>query len=145
VQVHFFIGSYHDCADFDVVPMQSCSLLLGRLWEYDMEALHHGRTNTYTFMHKDEKNTFLALSPADSWNHDKEIDEISKPAPALYSSSPTHNEIKLKRDAFLASTSVAAVQCANNDAHCYTMLCQNVCFTHEPISCTLHLAVTKLL
>jgi hypothetical protein len=25
--VHFSIGSYHDYADFDVVPMQPCSLL----------------------------------------------------------------------------------------------------------------------
>jgi hypothetical protein len=29
-RIHFFIGSYHDYADFDVVPMQACSLLLGR-------------------------------------------------------------------------------------------------------------------
>ena len=28
-RVNFSIGSYHDCADFDVVPMQACSLLLG--------------------------------------------------------------------------------------------------------------------
>ena len=29
-RVYFSIGSYHDYADFDVVPMQACSLLLGR-------------------------------------------------------------------------------------------------------------------
>jgi hypothetical protein len=28
-RVHFSIGTYHDCADCDVVPMQACSLLLG--------------------------------------------------------------------------------------------------------------------
>ena len=28
-RVHFSIGSYHNYADFDVVPMQACSLLLG--------------------------------------------------------------------------------------------------------------------
>jgi hypothetical protein len=28
---HFFISSYHDYADFDVVPMQAHSLLLGHL------------------------------------------------------------------------------------------------------------------
>jgi hypothetical protein len=43
--VHFFIGSYHDYADFDVVPMQAFSLLLRRPWEYETDALHHGRTN----------------------------------------------------------------------------------------------------
>ena len=31
-RVHFSIGSYHDYVDFDVVPMQACSLLLGRPW-----------------------------------------------------------------------------------------------------------------
>jgi hypothetical protein len=29
-RVHFSIGSYHDFADFDVVSMDACSLLLGR-------------------------------------------------------------------------------------------------------------------
>ena len=29
-RIHFFIGSYHDYADFDVVLMQVCSLLFGR-------------------------------------------------------------------------------------------------------------------
>jgi hypothetical protein len=28
--VHFSIGTYHDYADCDAVPMQACSLLLGR-------------------------------------------------------------------------------------------------------------------
>jgi hypothetical protein len=28
-RVHFSIGTYHDYADCDVVPMQACSLLLG--------------------------------------------------------------------------------------------------------------------
>jgi hypothetical protein len=28
-RVHFFIGSYHAVADFEVMPMDACSLLLG--------------------------------------------------------------------------------------------------------------------
>jgi hypothetical protein len=58
--IHFFICSYHNYADFDVVPMQACSLLLGRPWEYDTDSFHHGRTNTYTLMHKG-KNFFYFL------------------------------------------------------------------------------------
>jgi hypothetical protein len=54
-RVHFSIGSYHDHADFDVVPMQACSLLLGRPWEFDTDATHHGRSNTYTLIHKGKK------------------------------------------------------------------------------------------
>jgi hypothetical protein len=29
-RIHFSIGTYHDYADCNVVPMQACSLLLGR-------------------------------------------------------------------------------------------------------------------
>jgi hypothetical protein len=34
-RVHFSIRLYYDYADFDVVPMQACSLLLGHPWQYD--------------------------------------------------------------------------------------------------------------
>lgn len=47
-KVHFSIGSYHDYAVCDVVPIQACSLLLGRPWQYDRDVVHHGRTNQYT-------------------------------------------------------------------------------------------------
>ena len=51
-RVSFSIGSYADSVDCDVVPMQACSLLLGRPWEHDNDATHHGRSNKYTFIHK---------------------------------------------------------------------------------------------
>jgi hypothetical protein len=44
-RVHFSIGTYLDYADCDVVPMQACSLLLGRPWEFDTDAIHYGRSN----------------------------------------------------------------------------------------------------
>ena len=34
VRVHFSLGSYHDTIDCDIVPMQACSMLLGRPWQY---------------------------------------------------------------------------------------------------------------
>jgi len=51
-RVSFSIGAYADFIDCDVVPMQVCSLLLGRPWEHDNDATHHGRSNKYTFIHK---------------------------------------------------------------------------------------------
>jgi hypothetical protein len=51
-RIHFSIGSYHNLADFDVVPMDACSLLLGHPWEFDTDAIHYGRSNKYTLMHK---------------------------------------------------------------------------------------------
>lgn len=57
-QVHFSLGPYSDFVDCDVVPMQACSLLLGHPWEYNNDAIHHGRSNTYTLMHNEQKNYF---------------------------------------------------------------------------------------
>jgi hypothetical protein len=64
-RVHFSFGSYHDHADFDVVIIQVCSLLLGRPWEFDTNATHHGRRNAYTLIHKGKKITLLPLTLAE--------------------------------------------------------------------------------
>jgi hypothetical protein len=48
--VPFSLGSYSDYADCDVIPMEACSLLLGRPRQYDTDSLHHGRSNHYSFM-----------------------------------------------------------------------------------------------
>jgi len=112
--------------------MQACSILLGHPMEFDNDALHHGRSNTYTHMHKDKKNTLLPLSPMDIVKHAKEIN--NKP--------PIDNDksigIKVQGGALLAITSAIAKLCNNPDAPCYTMFCQPI------TSCALS-AVTNLL
>ena len=50
--VAFSIGSYIDKVDCDVVPMNACHLLLGRPWQFDLNATHEGRSNCYSLMHK---------------------------------------------------------------------------------------------
>jgi endoglucanase Acf2 len=62
-RVQFSIGTYHDYADCNVVPMQSCSLLLGRPSEFDTDVVHHGRSNKYTLMHNGKKIILLSLTP----------------------------------------------------------------------------------
>jgi hypothetical protein len=62
-RIHFSIGTYHDYADCDVVPMQACSLLLGRPWELDTDAMHYGRSNKYTLVHNRKKINLLPLTP----------------------------------------------------------------------------------
>lgn len=139
-RVHFSIGSYHDHADFDVVPMEPCSLLFGRPWEYDTDAVHHGRTNTYTLMHKNKKITLLPLSPADIRKHDKELAEKSENVHVL----DPPKEIKLKKGALLATTSLDAGHYLT-DEPCRTMLCTHVPFSNDPMHSALHPAVTNLL
>jgi hypothetical protein len=50
--VEFKIGGYRDEILCDVILMDVCHLLLGRLWQYDKNVIHDGRMNTYTL----EKN-----------------------------------------------------------------------------------------
>lgn len=38
--------------DCDVAPVNECHLLLGRPWQFDLDATHGGRSNNYSFMHK---------------------------------------------------------------------------------------------
>jgi hypothetical protein len=76
--VHFSIGSYDDYADFDVVPMQACSLLLGRPWQYDNDVVHHGRQNRYTFMHKGKTIALLPLTPTEIVQYEKDPAEKKK-------------------------------------------------------------------
>ena len=117
-RISFFTGCYHDTIDFDVVPMQACSILLGHPWEFDTHALHHGRTNTYTFIHKNKNITLLPLSPMDIGKHAKEIN--NKPSTNI----DKNNENKLHSGALLATTSTTVALCDNPDAPCYTMVCQ---------------------
>lgn len=60
VKVPFSVYGYVDKVECDILPLHVCNLLLGRPWQQDVNALHHGRTNRYTFMHKGE---FYAILP----------------------------------------------------------------------------------
>jgi hypothetical protein len=46
-RVKFLVGNYTDIVDCDVVPMNACHLLLGRPWQFDLDATHKGRSNCY--------------------------------------------------------------------------------------------------
>jgi hypothetical protein len=101
VRVHFSIGTYTDYADCDVVPIQACSLLLGRPWEYDNDAIHHGRSNKYTFMHNGKKITLLPLTPAEIIQADK--DRVANENKDLNVKSEIQQPIKLKGPVLLAT------------------------------------------
>jgi hypothetical protein len=50
--VEIKIGEYKDEILCDVIPMDVCHIFLGRPWQFDRNAIHDGRKNTYTL----EKN-----------------------------------------------------------------------------------------
>jgi hypothetical protein len=63
VKVPFTMDGYVDKVECDVLSLHVCHILLGRPWQHDVNALHHGRTNRYSFMHKGE---FCTLFPKDA-------------------------------------------------------------------------------
>ena len=88
VRVPFTLGSYHDYVDCDVVPMQACSLLLGRPWQYNNSVSHHGRTNSYTLVFNGKIITLLTLTP----------DEIINGEQAKSTDRTTHNMLAISSE-----------------------------------------------
>jgi hypothetical protein len=84
VKVLFSVDGYVDKVECDVLPLHVCHLLLGRPWQHDVNALHHGRTNRYSFMHKGE---FYTLLPKDA-NDIKCTVEVFKTKSARHRSKP---------------------------------------------------------
>ncbi|XP_012072609.2 uncharacterized protein LOC105634371 [Jatropha curcas] len=54
-------GSEDDSISCDVVDMDACGVLLGRPWQFDVDALHKGRENSYLFTWKNKKIIVLAF------------------------------------------------------------------------------------
>ncbi|XP_072147922.1 uncharacterized protein [Setaria viridis] len=63
IRLSFSIGDYHGEVDCDIVPMEACHLLLGRPWQFDVDSVHFGRSNKYTFIANDKKVVLVPLSP----------------------------------------------------------------------------------
>jgi hypothetical protein len=63
VRINLAIGSYKDVVECDVVPMQTCSILLGRPWQFDKDSMHHGRSNQYSFLYNDKRIVLHPMSP----------------------------------------------------------------------------------
>ena len=51
-RVKFSVGTYIETVDCDVAPLSACHLLLGRPWQFDLDATHSDRSNNYSFVHK---------------------------------------------------------------------------------------------
>jgi hypothetical protein len=51
-RLKFSVGTYVDTVDCDVAQVSACHLLLGRPWQFDLDATHEGCSNTYLFVHK---------------------------------------------------------------------------------------------
>lgn len=62
--VKFSIGSYDDSVLCDIIPIDSCHVLLGRPWHRIKELLMMASNNTYSFVHKGRLKELLPLPPS---------------------------------------------------------------------------------
>jgi hypothetical protein len=141
-RVHFSIGSYHDFADFDVVTMDACSLLLGHPWEFDTDAIHHGRSNKYTFMHKGKKIVLLPMTPTEIVHFEHEKKTNAKQKGVL--NSENQQPIKLKTPTLLATKSDLDELHASVGL-CYALVCKNAFYSIDDTSIALPPAIANLL
>jgi hypothetical protein len=141
--VHFSFGTYHDYANCDVVPIQACSLLLGHPWEFDTNAIHHGRSNKYTFMHNGKKITLLSLTPNEIVQCDRAIAETARRKSEIQHASPvileqiapssSSNAIKLKSHAMLVTKSDLSIS-TNVGVSFHALVCRQMLFSLEDIT-----------
>ena len=68
-RVKFSVGNYVDSVDCNVAPMSACHLLLGRPWQFDLDATHGGRSNTYSFIHKGVHHILKPMKKSDIKAH----------------------------------------------------------------------------
>jgi hypothetical protein len=152
--IHFSIGTYHDYADCDVVPMQACSLLLGSPWEFDTDVIHHSRSNKYTLVHNGKKITLLPLTPNEIVQCDRAIARTARRESEIQHASPVKHEqrappsssnaTKLKSRAMLATKSHLAIS-TNVDVSFHALVCRQVLFSLEDITTPLPRGITNLL
>ncbi|WVZ85277.1 hypothetical protein U9M48_032224 [Paspalum notatum var. saurae] len=101
VRLSFSIGDYHAEVDCDIVPIQACHLLLGRPWQFDVDSVHFGRSNKYTFIHNDKKVALVPLSLEEIHTSDmarkkreesdkRKLSEISNPSKGESSNPSSH-------------------------------------------------------
>jgi hypothetical protein len=134
--------------------MQTCSLLLGHPWEFNTNAIHHGRSNKYTLVHNGKKITLLPLTPNEIMQCDRAIAETTRRESDIQHASSvkleqrapssSSNAIKLKNRAMLSTKSYLIVS-TNIDVSFHALVCRQVLFSLEDIATPLPHAITNLL
>jgi hypothetical protein len=133
-RIHFSIGSYHDFADFDVAPMDACSLLLGRPWEFDTDAIHYDRSNKYTLMHKGKKIMLLPMTPTEIVQFENEKKNNAKQKGVF--NSENQQPIKLNNPILFATKSNLDELFASTGP-CYALVCKHALYSIEVTSIAL--------
>jgi hypothetical protein len=81
--------------------MDACSLLLGRPWEFDTDAIHYGISNKYTLMHKGKKIVLLPMTPTEIVQFENGKKNNAKQKCVF--NSENQRPIKLKKSCFVCN------------------------------------------
>ena len=68
----FFIGTYKDSAEFDIIPMQACHLLFGQPWNDINNVLHNTVANKCSFKYNGRRITLIAMNTTEILEADLE-------------------------------------------------------------------------
>jgi transposase InsO family protein len=152
VRINFAIGSYKDVVECDVVPMQACSILLGRPWQFDRDSLHHGRSNQYSFLYHDKKIVLHPMTPEEIMQDD--VARARKFKSQEHAKSENNNntksvfapqgEITLKGKCLLATKSDINDLAASN-SFVYALVCKDALISLHDVQHSLPPAVANLL
>jgi len=64
VKVKLYVGIYKDKNLCDVVPMETCHVLLRRPLQFAKNSMHNGCSNEITFTQEKNKYLFYPLTPS---------------------------------------------------------------------------------
>jgi hypothetical protein len=163
LRINLAIKSYKDVVECDVVPMQACSILLGRPCQVDKDSMHHGRSNQYSFQYHDKRIVLHPMSPeailkdeltraskiknqeqAKSENQivANELEKHKKRSAKFVHDN--RNEIKLK-GACLIATKSDLDEIDATTMVCYALICKQTLFSLLYIPLSLPPVVTNLL
>ena len=62
-RIRFSVGKYNEELVCNVVPMLEFHLLLRRPWQFDIDVVHQGRSNKYTFVIEGKKYELAPFAP----------------------------------------------------------------------------------
>ena len=89
--VEFKIGGYRDEILCDVILMDVCHVLLGRLWQHDRNVIHDGRINTYTLDKNGKAHMLL-------WIEEKKVKEEANVSILLMSGKELLSEVNKEEE-----------------------------------------------
>jgi hypothetical protein len=122
--------------------MDACSLLLVHPWEFDTDAIHYGRSNKYTLMHKGKKIVLLPMTPTKIVQFENEKKNNAKEKGVF--NSKNEQPINLHNPVLFATKSDLDELSASNGPS-YALVCKHALYSIEVASIALPPNVANLL